>query len=101
MIKNKGGKQDFAIGKGWGLRVEIGGYLVLRFNEQLTVSLEVKELDTNIATAAVLNIRKEGVIDPIGELAIRAECVRDLPTWRQKTLRMMNLRKHQLDRLLE
>lgn len=49
---------SFVIGKCWGLRVDPAGYLVLRLNKTLTVSLLVKELDLNLAIAEVLNIRK-------------------------------------------
>lgn len=101
LIQLQAPSTSFVIGRCWSLKVDAAGYLAIRFNKIHTISLLVKELDINLAIAEVLNIRKEAVIDPVGQLALRAECIRDLKTWKQKTLRILKMRLTQLNRLLE
>jgi hypothetical protein len=41
------------------------------------------------------------MLDAVGEISIRVECVRDVNDWKLKTSRMLKMREKQLEKLLE
>jgi hypothetical protein len=46
-------------------------------------------------------MRKEGVLEPVGEISMRLECILDSQKWKFKTLKMLKMRDRQLEKLLE
>lgn len=62
--------------------------------------MQVSEISKDLSLD-LMNLRRLGSLNPLGEISIRIECISNVGEWKEKNIKLLESRRKQIEKILE